>query len=96
MCVLHKNITINKRGQQMKLSGLKNIKEDLNNCAIELYSNKRIIVLDCKCVVDYSKDCIVLDLGELNLRIKGENLVADSFVFGQTDISGQILSLEFI
>ena len=46
--------------------------------------------------MDYSKDCIVLDLGELNLRIKGENLVADSFVFGQTDISGQIISLEFI
>ena len=80
----------------MKLNGLKNIKEDLNNCAIELYSNKRVIVLDCKCVVDYSKECIVLDLGKINLKIKGENLVADSFVFGQTDISGHILSLEFI
>lgn len=80
----------------MKLSGLKNLKEDINNCAIELYSNKRIIILDCKCVVDYSKDCIVLDLGELSLRISGKNLVADSFVFGQTDISGQISSLEFI
>lgn len=80
----------------MKFNGLKSIKEDINNCAIELYSNKRIIILDCKGVVDYSKDCIVLDLGELSLRIKGKNLVADSFVFGQTDINGDITSLEFI
>ena len=80
----------------MKFNGLKNIKEDINSCAIELYSNKRIIILDCKCVVDYSKDCIVLDLGNLSLRIKGRNLVADSFVFGQTDINGEIISLEFI
>lgn len=80
----------------MKFNGLKNIKEDINNCAIELYSNRRIIILDCKCVVDYSKDCIVLDLGDMSLRIKGKNLVADSFVFGQTDISGEIISLEFI
>ena len=76
--------------------GLKNIKEDINNCAIELYSNKRIIIFDCKCVIDYSKDCIVLDLGELKMRIKGENLVADSFVFGQTDINGKITGVEFI
>lgn len=80
----------------MKFNGFKSIKEDINNCAIELYSNKRIIILDCKCVIDYSKDCIVLDLGDLSLRITGKNLVADSFVFGQTDINGEIISLEFI
>ncbi len=80
----------------MKLKSLKSVKEDMENCAIELYGNKRIIVLDCKCVVDYSQDSIVLDLGGLNLKISGKNLVADSFVYGQTDINGEIASLEFV
>ncbi len=80
----------------MKLNPLKGVKEDLNNCAIELYGNKRVIVLDCKCVVDYSRDHIVLNLGDLNLKISGNNLVADSFVFGQTDVKGEIISLEFV
>ena len=51
--------------------------------------------MDCKCVLDYSKDSITLDLGNLCLKINGENLIADSFVFGQTDITGEIRSLEF-
>lgn len=80
----------------MKLKSIKSVKEDFENCAIELYGNKRLIVLDCKCVVDYSQDSIVLNLGELNLKIRGKNLEADSFVYGQTDISGEIESLEFV
>lgn len=80
----------------MKLKRLRNFTEDLDNSTIELYGNKRLIVLDCKCVVDYSRDYIVLNLGDLNLKICGKNLVADSFVFGQTDITGEIVSLEFV
>ncbi len=80
----------------MKLKKIKSVTEDLENCAIELYGNKRLIILDCKCVVDYSQDHIVLNLGELNLKISGKNLVADSFVYGQTDINGEIVSLEFV
>lgn len=80
----------------MKFKGIKNVREDMEQCAIELYGNRRIIVLDCKCVVDYSQDYIVLNLGELNLKITGKNLVADSFVFGQTDINGEIESVEFV
>lgn len=80
----------------MRFKPFKNIAQDIDNCAIELYSNKRIIVLDCKCVVDYSRDCIVLNLGELNLKIYGKNLVAESFVYGQTDINGEIVGLEFV
>jgi hypothetical protein len=52
--------------------------------------------MDCKSVVDYSEDCMVLDIGDRQVRITGENLVADSFSFGQTDIRGKIISLEFI
>lgn len=80
----------------MKFKALKNAKENIESCAIELYGNKRIIVLDCKCVVDYSQEHIVLNLGELNLKITGKNLVADSFVFGQTDINGEISGVEFV
>ncbi len=80
----------------MKFNRLKTINENINSCAIELFSNNRVIVTDCKCVVDYSSEYIVLNLGDLNLKISGENLVADSFVFGQTDIKGNIKKLEFI
>ena len=38
---------------------------------------------------------IVLNLGKLNLKIKGDGLVLSSFSFGQTDITGDIVSLEF-
>ena len=80
----------------MKFKTLKNVREDMENSAIELYGNKRLIVLDCKCVVDYSQDHIVLNLGDINLKVSGKNLVADSFVYGQTDINGEIISLEFV
>lgn len=94
----HKNITPIASGvcRVMNLKKIKNVAEDMQSCAIELYGNKRLIVLDCKCVVDYSQDHIVLNLGDLNLKITGENLVADSFVYGQTDINGEIISLEFV
>ena len=81
----------------MKIPKIKRLKEEINNsCPIELYGNKRVIIFDCKSVVDYSNDFIVLDLGGQVLRICGANLVADSFVFGQTDITGEIISLEFV
>ena len=79
----------------MKLKLMKTLEENVNNSTVELFGNRRVIVMDCKCVLDYSKDSITLDLGNLCLKINGENLVADSFVFGQTDITGEIRSLEF-
>ena len=80
----------------MKTGKLKNFKEELNNSAIELYGNKRVIIFDCKSVIDYSDEIIILDLNTVKLKIKGENLTVDSFVFGQTDISGEICGLEFV
>lgn len=80
----------------MKFKAIKNLSENISAAAIELYSDRRVIVMDCKSVVDYSEDCMVLDIGDRQVRITGENLVADSFSFGQTDIRGKIISLEFI
>ncbi len=80
----------------MKFNSIKNMKEDINNATIELYANKRVIIFDCKSVIDYSKECVVLDLGSSKLKLVGTDFVVDSFVFGQTDITGVIYSIEFI
>ncbi len=80
----------------MKFNSIKNMKEDINNATIELYANKRVIIFDCKSVIDYSKECVVLDLGSSKLKLVGTDFVVDSFVFGQTDITGIIHSIEFI
>ena len=56
-------------------NSLKNIKESTESAGIELFGNKRMIVFDCQCVVDYSAEYIVLNLGKLNLKIKGDGLV---------------------
>ncbi len=74
---------------------LKNISEDTENAGIELFGNKRMIVLDCKYVVDFSEESVVLNLGNLNMKVRGDNLLISSFCFGQTDITGEIVSIEF-
>ncbi len=80
----------------MKFKSIKKLGENLSLSSIELHSDKRIVIMDCKSVIDYSEDCIVLDIGDKKLKIRGEKLVADSFSFGQTDIKGRIFSVEFI
>lgn len=80
----------------MKNNPLKKFREDFIAPAIELYFDKRVIITDCESVVDYSRDTVVLCLGEKNIRVSGENLVVNSFCYGQTDITGKINSLEFV
>ncbi len=80
----------------MKFNKLKNAEASLNDVVIELYSNRRLLVFDCKGVIDYNDESIILDLGERKLKIMGKGLVVDSFVFDQTDIRGSITSLEFM
>ncbi len=79
----------------MKFKRLKGFEEEINDAVIELHSNKRLLVFDCKGVIDYNDESITLDLGERKLKIFGDELVVDSFVFDQTDIKGCISSLEF-
>ncbi len=79
----------------MGFNPLKNIKEESDNAGIEMYGNKRIIILDCQCVLDFSESCIILCLGNLNMKIRGDNLVLSTYAFGQTDITGDIVSVEF-
>lgn len=74
---------------------LKNISEDTQSAGIELFGNKRMIVLDCKYVMDFSEESVVLNLGNLNMKVRGDNLVISSFCYGQTDITGEIVSIEF-
>lgn len=79
----------------MGFNPLKNISENTENAGIELFGNKRMIVLDCSYVADFSEECIVLNLGNLNMRVRGEGLMISSFCYGQTDITGEIMSIEF-
>ncbi len=79
----------------MGFNPLKNISEDTENAGVELFGNKRMIILDCKCVVDFSADCIVLDLGKIYMKIRGDDLEISSFAYGQTDVCGEIVSIEF-
>ena len=74
---------------------MKKFSESTENAGIELFGNKRMIVFDCKCVVDFSDDFIILNLGNLNMKIRGDNLVISTFCYGQTDISGEIVSIDF-
>ena len=79
----------------MGFNPLRSFSEDVENAGIELFGNKRMIVLDCKYVVDFSEDNVVLNLGTLNMKVRGDNLVISSFCYGQTDICGEIISIEF-
>lgn len=79
----------------MAFNPLKNIAENAQTCGIELFGNKRILIFDCKCVVDYCEDYIVIDLGNLYMKVRGSDLVLSSFSYGQTDINGEIVSVEF-
>ncbi len=89
----HKNIT--RECDDLGMNPLKNIKENVDFAGIEMFGNKRMIIFDCKSVIDFSEDCIVLCLGELSLKIKGDGLVISSFAYGQTDVTGEIVSVEF-
>ncbi len=94
MSVHHRNIT--KGSDTVRIKKIVDIKEEIKESPIELYGNKRVIVFDCKSIINYSEECIVLELDGFRIKITGERLVADSFVFGQTDITGEIKSVEFI
>lgn len=79
----------------LKFNALKNISENTENASVELFGNKRMIVLDCQYVVDFSEESVILNLGKLNMKIRGDNLVIASFCYGQTDIIGDIVSIDF-
>lgn len=74
---------------------LKSISENTENAGIELFGNKRMIVLDCQYVVDFSDERVVLNLGNMNMSVRGEGLMISSFCYGQTDICGEIVTIEF-
>ena len=80
----------------MALKSLKNITENNSDACIEMFGNKRILITDCKYVSDYSDGSISLNIGDMDVKIKGDGLVISAFAFGQTDISGNIFSVEFV
>jgi sporulation protein YqfC len=75
---------------------LKNLKDDSVNGNIELYGNKQIIIDGAKSVIDYSEDFLKIDLGNICLKISGNKLVIESFVYEQIDVKGEIITVEFM
>lgn len=80
----------------MKKTVFDKISAELNAPAIELYSNKRVIVCDCVRVDDYADGYILLELRDYFLKVSGDGLIISSYVFGQADIVGTIVSVEFL
>ncbi len=79
----------------MSLDFLKNISVTPTSPVLQLFSNKRLLVVDCKGVIDYTRDCILLDAGKINVKITGDSLVMSAFGYGQTEITGEIFSVDF-
>ena len=89
--MLHKNrtevITV--------LNRLKKMNFNTNGACIEMYRNRELDAVGCKCVCDYEKDFIKLDFGEFRMLIRGSELVVQSFVYEQVSVCGNIASVEF-
>lgn len=77
------------------LNRLKKMNLNTNGACIEMYRNRELVAVGCKCVCDYEKDFIRLDLGEFYMLIRGAQLVVQSFVFEQVVVCGNIVSVEF-
>ena len=74
----------------------KSLKDEALNGNIELFGNKQIIIEGAKGVVDYSEDFLKIDLGSICLKISGNKLVIDSFIYEQINVKGEIVTLEFM
>ncbi len=68
----------------------------VGEASLELYGNRRVIVSDCRSVDEYGETSLLLDLGDVRARISGRGLTVASFAFGQADVTGEIVSLEFV
>ncbi len=79
----------------MNINPFKSIAEEVKSASIEMCANKRMVITDCKYVVDYSKEYIVLNIGKLNIKVRGEELLLSGFSYGETCIEGEIISVEF-
>ena len=50
----------------------------------------------CKSITAYRQDCIVLQLCDRNLRIRGKELILKSYYGSSISVSGRIESIELI
>ncbi len=74
----------------------KSFKDESKLGNIELYGNRQIIIDECKGVIDYDETFLKLDLGNIKLKVSGDNLVIESYIYEQMNLKGEIISLEFM
>lgn len=77
------------------LKDLKNIAYNKHASNIEMYSDRELIADGCKAVCDYETDFIRLDMGNLEMTVRGAELAVESYAYEQIDITGKIISVEF-
>lgn len=62
---------------------------------IEMLGNSEAVVDGCKGVLEYTEDGIALNVGACVLRFQGRNLTILAYSESQTEIHGEIQSVEF-
>ncbi|MBR2877063.1 MAG: YabP/YqfC family sporulation protein [Clostridia bacterium] len=75
---------------------LKSLNDDSRNGNIELYGNKQVVIDGCKAVIDYSESFLKLELDNISVKITGNNLIIESYIYEQLDLKGEIVALEFM
>lgn len=62
---------------------------------IQLFGNSEAIVEGCCAILEYSSDRIKIDIGNKVVSFSGLNLSMNDYNLSQTNIKGDIISIEF-
>ena len=89
-----------KSSKKNKFNFINNYDEILNSeiisgAHIEIFSNKKIIIEDCKNIVDYQENYIKLKLKKGYLNIFGTKFLITAFDDEKIVIKGNVISIEF-
>ena len=69
--------------------------ENINGTHIELFSNQKMILDGCVCIIDYQDSYIKLRLKKGSILILGNNFLITDFENQKMTIKGNIISIEF-
>lgn len=63
---------------------------------ITFNSNQQALVEGCKGVLEYNNSAVRLNCGKVVLKFQGQNLSIKALSLEQINVSGEILSVEFL
>lgn len=87
----------NKSARRTNTGALSEITEKVSRDVpyIEMLGGGEAVVDGCKGVLEYTEDTIALNAGACVLRFQGKNLTIRAYSESQTEIYGDISSVEF-